>query len=122
MILPILLTLSASQCTITDGDTIKCAGQRIRLLGIDAPEIHGCRKGRVCVKGDGQASKRNLEKLMRGKVRIEPVTRDRYGRTVAQVYAGRVNVACQQVRDGMAQYVAKWDNGRRLAKDCAVVE
>lgn len=51
-------------------------------------------------------------------VTISPVTRDRYGRTVAQVYAGDKNLACEQLRKGMAVYEAKWDNGGRLAKEC----
>ena len=29
-------------CTVTDGDTVRCNGERIRLLGIDAPELPGC--------------------------------------------------------------------------------
>lgn len=60
MILPLLLSL-----TVVDGDTIRLGKERIRLLGIDAPETHPCRQGRVCVPGDGQASKRNLERVLR---------------------------------------------------------
>ncbi|MGE4322441.1 MAG: thermonuclease family protein [Sphingobium sp.] len=120
MIVPILLAaaMPASACTVTDGDTIKCRGERIRLLGIDAPEIHGCRKGRVCVLGDGQASKLALERMMRGKVRIDRVGRDRYGRSLSHVYAGRENVACRLVKKGLATYQRAWDNGRRLAREC----
>jgi endonuclease YncB( thermonuclease family) len=44
---------TVSGCTVTDGDTIRCNGERIRLLGIDTPELPGhCRKGRDCVSGD----------------------------------------------------------------------
>lgn len=120
MILIALLTLTwfAPACTVVDGDTVRCGKERVRLLGIDAPEIHRCRQGRFCAPGDGQASKRNLQRLLNGSVRIERITRDRYGRTVAQVYAGGRNVACGQLRDGMAIYKPAWDNGRRLAKEC----
>lgn len=39
---------TVSGCTVTDGDTIRCNGERIRLLGIDTPELPGhCRQGRV---------------------------------------------------------------------------
>jgi len=118
MFLAILLTASA--CTVTDGDTIRCGDERIRLLGIDAPEIHRCRKGRVCVPGDGQASKRNLERIAREPVRIERVGKDRYGRSLAQVYSRGVNLACAQIRAGQAVYVERWDDGKRLASECAV--
>ncbi len=41
-----------------DGDTLRCAaGPRVRLAGIDAPEIPGhCRRGRKCTPGDPAAS------------------------------------------------------------------
>ena len=100
--------------TVVDGDTLRIDGERIRFLGIDAPEIHGCRQGRVCVPGNGQASKRSLQAMMDGRARWA----DRYGWTLAQVYVGGRNVACEQVRRGQAQYVAKWDNGGLLAGDC----
>lgn len=123
MILPILLVsiwTPPTTCTAVDGDTLRCSEiGRVRLLGIDAPEMAGhCRKGRTCAPGDPIASKKALEKLVARGVTISPVTRDRYGRTVAQVYAGDKNLACEQLRRGMAVYVQKWDNGGRLAKEC----
>ena len=110
--------LLAAAVTVVDGDTIRLGSERIRLLGIDAPEIHGCRQGRICVPGDGEASKRSLAQMMGGGVRVQRVGQDRYGRTLAQVYVGGRNVACEQLRRGQAQYVAKWDNGGLLAAEC----
>ncbi|MDG2515564.1 thermonuclease family protein [Sphingobium yanoikuyae] len=123
MILPILLLSIWSPpatCTAVDGDTLRCSEiGRVRLLGIDAPEMAGhCRKGRTCAPGDPVASKKALEKLVARGVTISPVTRDRYGRTVAQVYADDKNLACEQLRRGVAVYMQKWDNGGRLAKEC----
>lgn len=114
----ISLLLLAVAITVIDGDTLRINGERIRLIGIDAPEIHGCRQGRVCVPGDGQASKRSLAAMMAGHVNVRRVGRDRYGRTLAQVYVGGRNIACEQLRRGQAQYVAKWDKGGLLARDC----
>lgn len=110
--------LLAAAVTVVDGDTLRIDGERIRLLGIDAPEIHGCRQDRVCVPGDGNASKRSLETMMGGRISVQRVGQDRYGRTLAQVYVGGRNVACEQVRRGQAVYVGKWDNGGLLAADC----
>lgn len=123
MILPILLLsiwTPPTACVAIDGDTLKCSEiGRVRLLGIDAPEMPGhCRKGRTCTPGNPVASKKAQEKLVARGVTISPVTRDRYGRTVAQVYVGDKNLACQQLRRGMAAYKPQWDNGRRLAKEC----
>ena len=58
-----VLTLA---CSVTDGDTIRCGDERIRITGIDAPETRACRTGRTCVPGDGQASKRALEAVVNG--------------------------------------------------------
>lgn len=113
MILPILLSL-APVCSAVDGDTIRCGSERVRLIGIDAPELHDCRKGRVCVPGDGQASKRSLEALIDGKrLTIERHGRDRWGRTLAYVWANGANLSCVQIRRKMAVYVPKWNTGGR---------
>lgn len=117
----ILLALAAvSGCTVTDGDTIRCGSERIRLLGIDAPELHGCYpRGRHCAPGDPIASRDNLRRLLAsGPVRIERVTTDRYGRTVAVVMAGRVNTSCAQLAGGYAIYRDDWDNGNLVAEAC----
>ena len=104
---------------VVDGDTLHCGPQRLRLLGIDAPEIERCPKWRVCAPGDGQASKRSLIAALRfGPVRYEPVTIDRYGRQVAVVWAGRMNLSCWQLQQGQAIYKANWDNGRIIAREC----
>ena len=115
---------SALACTspaVVDGDTIRCANLgRVRLLGIDAPEMAGhCRRGRVCAPGDPLASKRAMARMLgASKITVEPITRDRYGRVVGIVRGGRVNISCAQLRAGLAIYKPKWDNGRRIAKEC----
>ncbi len=58
-----------SGCTATDGDTIRCGNERIRLLGIDAPELPGhCREGRRCAPGDPYAATTSLRKAIAGSV------------------------------------------------------
>ena len=104
---------------VVDGDTLRCDETRVRLLGIDAPEIERCPRWRTCAPGDGQASKRSLIQAVRlGPVRYEPVTIDRYGRQVAVVWAGRTNLSCWQLQQSQAIYKPKWDDGRRIARAC----
>lgn len=110
--------LEALACAIVDGDTIRCGAERVRLLGLDAPELNGCREGRVCVSGDPVAAKNHLARLIAPGVTITRVGQDRYGRTLALVYARGSNVGCALIAAGDAQYVAKWDNGGMLARDC----
>jgi len=118
-----LLVLAAAHCApvATDGDSIRlCSGERVRLLGVDAPEMHGCRpRGRHCAPGDPVASRDNLRRLIAGRtLRIERITRDRYGRTIAQVWAGGVNLSCAQLAGGFARYRGDWDNGGRIGRAC----
>lgn len=88
---------------IIDGDTFDCNGVRIRLGGIDAPEMSGCKPGRRCVKGDGAASRRYLLKLTREHVTCVRIDTDRYDRTVAYCKTDDVaDLSCAMVEAGHA--------------------
>lgn len=118
------LAATATGCTATDGDTIKCGKEAIRLSGIDAPELPGhCRKGRDCAPGDPVASQANLQAnlqalITKRRLAIERIGTDRYGRTIAIVRARGVNLSCSQLRGRFAVYKAEWDKGRRVGKEC----
>lgn len=113
---------SQDGCTVVDGDTLRCGTERVRLIGIDAPELPGhCRPGRRCVAGDPFAASEALRKhIGKGEVKIERMGVDRYGRTLANVYMSGINVACELISQGHAQYVDRWDDGGRVAADCNV--
>jgi endonuclease YncB( thermonuclease family) len=70
---------------VTDGDSLKIRGERIRLHGIDAPEMK-----QVCHKDGhawrcGEEAKRRLAELIRNRlVSCIVHDRDRYGRAVGQ--------------------------------------
>ncbi|MBU6167198.1 MAG: thermonuclease family protein [Alphaproteobacteria bacterium] len=88
-----------------DGDTIRCANlpASVRLIGIDAPELHGCPKARRCAPGDGQASRRALAQLLAsGPVLIRRQGDGGFGRIAGRVWAGRVDVNCAMIRSGHA--------------------
>lgn len=104
---------------IVDGDTIRCGSERVRLIAIDAPEMNGCPRGRTCVAGNPVASSQSLKQGVRsGPVRYMMVKRDRYGRAVAVVKAGDLDLSCWQIQRGHAEYVAKWDEGGLVAQAC----
>ncbi|MFQ5519572.1 MAG: thermonuclease family protein, partial [Mariprofundus sp.] len=76
-----------SVASVFDGDTFRTSsGEKVRLLGINTPEIaHGSQPGQA------YASKaaRRLSSLIGGKsvqLRTDKEKRDKYGRTLAQVY------------------------------------
>ncbi|MDH5740132.1 MAG: thermonuclease family protein [Nitrospira sp.] len=77
--------LSDLQVHAVDGDTIRVGGERIRLRGIDTPEMS---------EFEGQTAKQRLEELLRtGPIRIVPHARDVYDRLVADVFVNGQNVA-----------------------------
>jgi endonuclease YncB( thermonuclease family) len=77
--------LDSWKIRLIDGDTFAYGTERIRIQGIDAPELSE--------PGGFEASQR-LDLLLReGPVRIVPQALDRYGRTVAEVYVDDRNVA-----------------------------
>ena len=77
--------LSTLQVRAVDGDTIRVGGERIRLRGIDTPEMN---------EPEGPAAKQRLEDLLRsGSLRIVPRGRDVYHRLVADVFVNGQNVA-----------------------------
>lgn len=108
-------------CTAIDGDTLRCGPrreERIRLIGIDAPELPGhCEGRRRCAPGDPWASKAALDRLVRGRwVRLERVGQDHYGRTLAFARVGNADLSCAQITAGRAIYVRAWDMKGRVGR------
>lgn len=104
-------------CRAIDGDTLRCGRERIRLIGIDAPEMPGhCRPGRRCVVGDPVASRDSLARALVAPIAIERVGRDQYGRTLAFVSADGEDLSCGQLQRGQALYRSDWDVGTRIGK------
>jgi len=106
-----ILAAALLSCTAVDGDTLRCGTERVRLIGIDAPELPGhCRQGRRCAPGDPWTSKSVLQRLVRGRwVRLDRQGQDRYGRTLAFASVGATDLACAQLEAGQALYVLEWD-------------
>lgn len=106
-------------CRVTDGDTIRCGDERIRLLAIDAPELPGhCRAGRRCAPGDGAASAASLERALTGRLTIERAGKDRFGRTLAMVAGDAGDLSCWQLARAQAIYKSRWDDNDRVARTC----
>ena len=106
-------------CEATDGDTLRCGDERIRLLGIDAPEMGGCEIVRACVQGDPIKSRDMLQFVLKDTMELERVGRDKYQRTLALVYIDGVSLSCHQLGLQNAVYVAEWDDGQRISSECA---
>ena len=112
--------LESTECRVVDGDTLRCGSERVRLLGIDAPELPGhCAADRQCAPGDPFGSSASLQQAMAGNLRFTRVGTDRYGRTLALVAGSRGDLSCWQLSHNEAIYKPQWDNEGRLAAICA---
>ena len=99
MLLAALASVVIASCY--DGDTCTTTtGERVRLACIDAPELVGKRSKPVAAK----AARDHLRGLVVGKkVGVRRITEDRYGRTVAELFLGKINVQQEMVVSGHAE-------------------
>lgn len=106
LLLPIFSFAATYTVTgVLDGDTIKVLdsdGQeiRVRLYGIDCPET--AKKGKPG-QAYGHVAKTRVNELIRKRqVELDTYNQDRYGRTIAVVRSGGVNINETLVQEGLA--------------------
>lgn len=116
------ILLVCSQCVVAaevhglvvgvhDGDslTLLVGGKneiKVRLEGIDAPELK---------QPFGSASKKALSDLVFGKtVRLEQTGKDRYKRTLGNIYVDETWINLAMVERGMAWFFAKYSKDGKL--------
>jgi micrococcal nuclease len=88
---------------VVDGDTIRIGSTYYRLAGIDAPEVRGARCGNELSLG--VKAWNYLERLLdEAPVRLEPLyRRDKYGRELARLWIGNLDVSAHMIRMGYAR-------------------
>ena len=100
---------------IVDGDSVQINEFKIRLEGIDAPEIkQQCKKEKLKISSIigytfyknyncGEVSKENLEsKVNRSKIKCISSSKDRYERYLAKCFKDKINLNRWMVRNGYA--------------------
>jgi endonuclease YncB( thermonuclease family) len=83
------------QVQAVDGDTIRYGTERIRLRGMNAPELSE--------PGGREAQQRLAELLSHGDIDIVPHGQDVYGRMLADVFISDRNVADIMTTEGFAK-------------------
>lgn len=124
--MPAALVAAIIACTapaVHDGDTLRCGADRIRLYGVDAPEL---RRGQTPAEPYAYAARDELIRLTRGRVGCRPVDRDRYGRIVAKCWSSlspdlnaaliRSGYATEYQRYSKGLYAAAEDDARRAGR------
>ena len=89
-----------------DGDTCTSRqGEKIRLACIDTPELRGAKSDPVPAK----EARDYLNSLVSGRdVDIRRITKDRYGRTVAELSINGMNIQQIMVQKGYAKIYLKY--------------
>lgn len=100
----------AGTARIVDGDTIELDGVRIRLEGIDAPEL-----SQTCERSDGaswacgqKAASKLRDLVADNDVLCDETGKDKYHRTLAICYADGLNINEEMVRSGFALAFVKY--------------
>jgi endonuclease YncB( thermonuclease family) len=102
---------------VNDGDSLTFGTERVRLLGIDAPEYN-----QTCMRGGkdyacGREARRALAALIGGKpVACEGWEKDRYGRLLATCKAGGVELNRSLVEAGWAVAYGGYSSEERAAR------
>jgi endonuclease YncB( thermonuclease family) len=102
------LTIDCTVTRVLDGDTFHCLPEKpvigaknhkdstvsVRLRGIDAPEKR---------QAYGEEARLSLKEMIGNKtVKLDVKDIDKYGRVVAYVWLGKLNVNLEQIKRGMA--------------------
>jgi endonuclease YncB( thermonuclease family) len=89
---------------VVDGDTLRMSETRIRLIGIDAPELEqSCTDARGGSWACGTAARDQMRALVSGQeVTCTPDGADRYGRMLAHCSAGGHDLGQMMVEAGLA--------------------
>ena len=108
--------IKSQNVKITDGDTIKINGEKIRFSGIDTPELN-----QTCVKEGvknscGLTAKQILiDKIIDNKVKCIKEGKDRYKRILAECFVNNESLSRYLVRSGYAFAYRKYS--KKFIKD-----
>lgn len=103
VLMSIATTSWTAHYSVHDGDTFRIGRERIRVLGMDAPEIG---PGARCAREQNAAvAARDFlaQKLASSSVKIERAGHDVYGRTLARIYVDGSDVATLMLAQGLAR-------------------
>ena len=112
--------IKSQDIKITDGDTIKINGKKIRFSGIDTPELK-----QTCIK-DGEnnscgltAKQILIDKIIDNKVKCIKEGKDRYKRILAECFVNNESLSRYLVRSGYAFAYRKYSKKFIIDEDYA---
>lgn len=117
--LPILAAavIACTAPTVHDGDTLRCGQDRVRLFGVDAPEV---RRGKAPAEPLAYDARDLLVQLTRGRVGCRVVATDRYGRHVARCWSSASpDLNAAMIRSGLTTEWRAYSKGAYSAEQDA---
>jgi len=114
--------IKSQDIQITDGDTIKIDGEKIRFSGIDAPELkQTCLKNNVIIFCGLEAKNLLIKIIDNNDVICVYEGKDQYRRTLAECFLGDLSLSSYLVRNGYAfayrKYSKKYIQDEEFAKE-----
>lgn len=102
---PVSFEPFSGKAHVIDGDTIKVRGLKVRLAGVNAPELD---------MPYGQKAKWEMVSICKGKtVRVVPNGETSYDRIVATCYVdGNVDIGAELIRRGLARDIPVFTGGK----------
>jgi len=96
---------------VSDGDSLRSGPLKIRLHGIDAPELkQTCRAADGAVWSCGKASRAALAAMVENPLQCDLRDVDRYGRLVMRCMAGDQDIAEALVSQGLAMAYRRYSS------------
>ena len=116
------IDVKSQDIQITDGDTIKIDGEKIRFSGIDAPELkQTCLKNNVIIFCGLEAKNLLIKIIDNNDVICVYEGKDQYRRTLAECFLGDLSLSSYLVRNGYAfayrKYSKKYIQDEEFAKE-----
>ena len=112
--------IKSQDVKITDGDTIKFNGEKIRFSGIDTPELNQtCTKEGVKNSCGLTAKQILIDKITDNKVKCIKEGRDRYKRILAECFVNNESLSRYLVRSGYAFAYRKYSKKFIIDEDYA---
>ena len=114
--------IKSQDIKITDGDTIKINGEKIRFSGIDTPELNqSCAKKGVKNSCGLKAKQILTDKIVDNKVKCIKEDKDRYKRILAECFVNNESLSRYLVRSGYAFAYRKYSKKFIIDEDYARV-
>ena len=112
--------IKSQDVKITDGDTIKINGEKIRFSGIDTPELNQtCAKEGIKNSCGLIAKQILIDKIIDNKVKCIKEGKDRYKRILAECFVKNESLSRYLVRSGYAFAYRKYSKKFIIDEDYA---